>query len=126
VSAVDNVAVVLFVERSLSAELTAKELGRVGGRATEGASDVGHVGDDGLDTVALALDLGLEERHAVSVELVIDIATNVDHGHDGEGSKSRRCSVEMRSEKECWRRCIKYNYDAKPNKAVSVYGQKAN
>jgi hypothetical protein len=34
-----------------------------GGRAAEGARDVGHVGDDGLDAVPFAFNLRLEGRH---------------------------------------------------------------
>ena len=43
-----------------------------GRRPCQGPGDVGHVGDDRLDAVALALDLGGEARHLVPVELVLD------------------------------------------------------
>ena len=65
VGTVDDVSVVLLIERSLSAEFTAEKLGWVGWGTAQSPSDVGHVRDDGLDTITLALDLGHEEGHAM-------------------------------------------------------------
>jgi hypothetical protein len=44
---------------------------RTGRRSSESSRNVGHVGDDGLDAISLALDLGVEEGHLVSVEFVL-------------------------------------------------------
>lgn len=52
-----------------------------GRRAVEGVGNAGQVDDDGLDAVALALDLGLQALHLVAVEGVGDIAADVDGGH---------------------------------------------
>ena len=51
-------------------------------RAGQGLSNTAQVDDDGLDAVALALDLGLQAFHLVAVEGVGDIAADVDVGHD--------------------------------------------
>ena len=50
------------------------------GRSLEGLGDVSHVGDDGLDAVALALDLGQQTGHLVAVEGVRHGAVHV-HCH---------------------------------------------
>jgi hypothetical protein len=51
-------------------------------RTVERVGNAGQVDDDGLDTVALALDLGLQAFHLVAVERVGDVPTDVDGGHD--------------------------------------------
>lgn len=43
--------------------------------------NVVQVDDNSLDTIALALNLGLEALHLVTVEGVGDIPTNVDASH---------------------------------------------
>lgn len=45
-------------------------------------SDAAQVHDDGLDSVTLSLNLGLDALHLVAVEGVGDITTNVDSSHD--------------------------------------------
>lgn len=81
VRAVDDEALVLVVELGLSAELAAEELGGVRGWAVEGLGHVGHVDDDRLDAVALALDLGADARHLVPVVKVGDLAVNIQSAH---------------------------------------------
>lgn len=80
-SAVDDPAVVLGIHVGLGTQLEAKVLDDVGPGAGEGLSDAGQVDDDGLDTVALALNLGLETLHLVAIEGVADIAADVDERH---------------------------------------------
>jgi hypothetical protein len=46
--------------------------------------NAGQVGDDSLDAVSLALDLGDDALHLVAVEGVGDIAANVDERHVGQ------------------------------------------
>jgi len=78
-------------------------------RSTEGPSNVGHIGNDRLDAIALAFNFGLQQRHAgegfgvsqvliaslysahspVTIELVVDVATDVDYSHDGSLLKKR-------------------------------------
>ena len=43
----------------------------------ERTGNINHVDNDGLDAIALALDLGDYCRHLVSVESIIDLAVNV-------------------------------------------------
>lgn len=66
-STVDDVAVVLFVKRSLGAKFAAEELGGVGRGTAQCASDVGHVGDHGFYAVTFSLDFGEEDGHAAGV-----------------------------------------------------------
>jgi len=77
VGAIDNVSVVFLIKIGLSAKFVAEKLGDVGGWTIEGSSDVGHVEDNGLDPISLSFDFGSQGGHAVAVELVIDIAANV-------------------------------------------------
>lgn len=63
VRSVDDVPLVLLVERRLRAELASEELGGVRGRTTERASDVCHVRNDRLDTITFTLDLRQQEGH---------------------------------------------------------------
>jgi hypothetical protein len=65
VCTVDNIAIVLLIKRSLSAKLASKEFGWVTGRATKGSRDIGHVGNNGLDTIAFTLNFGGEQGHTV-------------------------------------------------------------
>jgi hypothetical protein len=86
VGAVDDPAVVVGAGVGLGSQLEAKVLDDVRGRAGQRLSDAAQVDDDGLDTVAFALDLGLQALHLVAVEGVGDIATDVDGSHgDGGG-----------------------------------------
>jgi hypothetical protein len=86
VGAVDDPAVVVGAGVGLGSQLEAKVLDDVSRRAGQGLSDAAQIDDDGLDTVALALDLGLQALHLVAVEGVGDIATDVDGSHgDGGG-----------------------------------------
>lgn len=82
VGAVDDPTVVLGVDVGLSTELEPEVLDDVGSRASERVGDAGKIDDNGLDTVTLALNLGLQTLHLVAIELVADIATNVDERHD--------------------------------------------
>ena len=68
VSAIYNVTIVLLIEGGLRAKFTAEELGGVCGRAAERARHVGHVREDGLDTIALAFNFGKEQGHAEGTE----------------------------------------------------------
>ena len=58
-------------------------------RTRQGLRDTGQVGDDSLDAIALALNLGLEPLHLVTVEGVGDILRHVSHGY----SRSKRRAV---------------------------------
>lgn len=49
-----------------------------GRRPSQGLGDLGHVRDDGLDAVALALDLREDARHLVAVVGVLHAAVDVD------------------------------------------------
>lgn len=73
-----------MVELRLGAQLTAKVLGRIGGRSADRLGHFGHVHDDRFDAVALALDLGRDARHLVPIENIGDITVNVDGSHVGE------------------------------------------
>jgi hypothetical protein len=95
VCTVDDVALILLVERGLRTELAPEELGRVGRGAAQSARHIDHVGNDGLNAIAFSLNFGGQKGHAselmshrcmvsgrrldlpVAVELVIDVATNV-------------------------------------------------
>lgn len=82
VGAVDDPTVVLGVNVGLSTKLETKVLDDIGTRASKRLSDAGQVDDNGLDTVTLAFNLGLDALHLVAVEGIADIATNVDESHD--------------------------------------------
>ena len=45
---------------------------------SEGPGNISHVGDDGFDSVALALDLGLQPGHFVPVEGILNLSVNVE------------------------------------------------
>lgn len=49
----------LMIELRLGSQFATKVLGRVSCWASDGACHFGHVDQDGLDAVTLALDLGL-------------------------------------------------------------------
>jgi hypothetical protein len=85
-STVDNPAVIVGAGVGLSTKLEAKVLDDVSRRTSQRVGNAGQVDNDGLDAVALALNLGLEALHLVAVEGVGDIAANVDgsHGCGGE------------------------------------------
>ena len=78
VGAVDNPSVILGVNVGLGTELETKVLDDIVRRAGELVGDVVQVDDDGLDTVALALDLGLDLLHLVAVEGILHVAADVD------------------------------------------------
>lgn len=78
VGAVDNPSVILGVNVGLGTELETKVLDDIVRRAGELVGDVVQVDDDGLDTVALALDLGLDLLHLVAVEGILHVTTDVD------------------------------------------------
>lgn len=82
VTSIDDEALVLEIKLGLGAELAAKELGRIGCRSADGLGDLDHVDDDGLDTVSLALDLGLDTGHLVAIESVADAAIDIEATHD--------------------------------------------
>ncbi|KUI56281.1 hypothetical protein VP1G_10837 [Cytospora mali] len=79
-STVDDPAIILGVNVGLSTKFETEELDQVGARTSEGLGDAGQVDNDGLDTVALAFDLGLETLHLVAIEDIANIATNVEKG----------------------------------------------
>jgi hypothetical protein len=78
VGTVDNPAVVLGVDVGLGAKFEAKVFDDIVRWAGQLVGNVVEVDDDGLDTVALALDLGLDLLHLVTVEGILDVATDVD------------------------------------------------
>ena len=61
---VDNVTVVFLVERRLGAKLAAEELRGVSGRTAERPGNVGHVRNDGFDTIAFPFNLREKKGHA--------------------------------------------------------------
>lgn len=73
------------------------------GRSSECLSHFRHVDDDGLDAVALALDLGTDARHLVPVEGIRHIPVDVHRPHgDGwlqpratPGEWSARCLLQI-------------------------------
>jgi len=82
VGAVDDPTFIRRLGISLGTELKTEVLDEVGGRTAQRPSNRVEVDDNGLDTVALALDLGLELLHLVAVEGIGDIPANVNGGHD--------------------------------------------
>lgn len=70
-----------MVELRLGAQLTAKVLGRIGGRATDRFGHLGHVHDDRFDAVPFALHFGRDAGHLVPIENVGDITVDVDGTH---------------------------------------------
>ncbi|KAJ6444658.1 polysaccharide deacetylase [Purpureocillium lavendulum] len=83
VGTVDDPTVVLGLVVGHGTQLEAEVLVDVGRRASQGGGDAGQVDDDGLDAVTLALNLGLQTLHLVAIEVVADIATDVDERHFG-------------------------------------------
>ena len=83
-SAVDDPTVILGVNVGLSTKFKPEVLDDVGTGTGEGGSDTAQVDNDGLDTVSLAFDLGLQTLHLVTIESIADIAANVDESH-GDG-----------------------------------------
>ena len=78
---VDDPAVIVGACVGLSTELETEILDDVRRRTGQRVRDTGQVDNDGLDAVALAFDLGLDTLHLVAVELVGDIAANVNGSH---------------------------------------------
>jgi len=70
-----------MIEQRLGAQLAAKVLGRIGGRASNGPGHFGHVDQNGLYAIAFALYLGLQTWHLVAIEDVRHTAVNVYGGH---------------------------------------------
>jgi hypothetical protein len=66
----------------LGTEFEAKEFGNVDFETTEVVGYFGHVGDDGFDAVAFALDLGLDGVHFVAVEDIVDVPADIERSHD--------------------------------------------
>jgi hypothetical protein len=81
---VDDPTVVLGIDVGLSTKLEAKELDYIGTGAGKRSGNAAKVDDNGLDTVSLAFNLGLQTLHLVAIEGVADIAADVDESH-GDG-----------------------------------------
>ena len=79
--AVDDPTVVGRLGVGLSAQLKAEILDQVGRGAAKRLSDGVEVHDNGFDTVAFALNLGLQPLHLVAVERIGNIATDIDGSH---------------------------------------------
>jgi hypothetical protein len=75
---VDDPAVIGRVNVGLSAQLEAEVLDQVGSGASKGLSNTAQVDNNGLDAVALALDLSLKGLHLVTVEGVRVVPTDID------------------------------------------------
>ena len=45
---------------------------------SKGPGNISHVGDDGFDSVALALDFGLQPGHFVPVEGILNLSVDVE------------------------------------------------
>jgi len=82
VSTVDDPTVVLGVDVGLGTKFKTEVLDDVGTGTGERGSDAAQVDNDGLDTVSLTFDLGLQTLHLVTIESIADIAANVDESHD--------------------------------------------
>jgi len=94
VGAVDDPTVVLGVNVGLSTQLETKVLDDMSTRAGERLSHARQVDNDGLDTVTLALDLGLDPFHLVTIEGIADIAADIDERHVGGLRRDRLKMVE--------------------------------
>ena len=77
VGTVDDPSVVLGVGVGLGTKLKGKVLDDVVGIAGKRLGNGGQVDNNGLDTVSLSFNLGLEALHLVAIEGVADIAANV-------------------------------------------------
>lgn len=71
----------LIIKKRLGTQFTAKILGWIGGRATNGSGHIGHVYNDGFDAIALALYLGLNAWHFIAIEYIGDIAIYINRTH---------------------------------------------
>jgi hypothetical protein len=69
-SAVYDVSIVFFIERGLSTQFASEKLGRVGRRPAEGTGDVGHIWNNGFDTITLAFNLCEKDGHPMKVSNV--------------------------------------------------------
>ena len=78
---VDDVTVTLVVNDSLRTEFTAEVLGGVRWWATQRTSNVRHVRHDRFYTISLTLDLNFQKGHAVTIEFVVHITTDIDNRH---------------------------------------------
>ena len=78
---VDDPTIVGRIGIGLRSKFEAEILDYVGSRACQGLGNAAEVDDDGFDTVALALNLGLQSLHLVAIEGVLDIAADVDGSH---------------------------------------------
>lgn len=82
VGAVDDPAVVGRINVGLGTQLEAEVLDEIGAGAGQRLGDTAEVDNNGLDTVALALNLGLDPLHLVAVEGIRVVPLNVDERHD--------------------------------------------
>ena len=82
VTAVDDVPLSLDVQLGLSTQLEPKVLGHISWWPRQCPGDVDHVDHHGLDAVPLALHLGLQPRHLVPVEGVLDVSVDIE-SHPG-------------------------------------------
>lgn len=71
-----------------------------GRRSGQRVGNAGQVGNNGFDTVALALNLRLKALHLVAVEGVGDIARNVDGRHVGQLMDEEKFSYFGRRQKK--------------------------
>lgn len=84
---VDDPAIISRVNVGLSTELEAKVLDQVRSRAGKRLGHAAEIDDYGLDAVAFAFDLGLDAFHLVTIEVILDIAADVNESHD--------CGIEL-------------------------------
>ena len=81
-STVDDPTIIRRLGVGLSTQFETEILDHIGGRSTERVGDGVQVDNNSLDTVALALNLGLQTLHLITVEGIGDIPANVDGSHD--------------------------------------------
>jgi len=81
VSAVDDPTFVGGLGVGLSTQFKTEVFDEVGRRTAQRSSDGVKVDNDGLNTVTLTLDLGLELLHLVTIEGIGDIPANINGGH---------------------------------------------
>ena len=81
--AVDDPAVILGVHVGLGSELETEVLDDVCAGSGERLGNAGKIDNNGLDSITLAFNLGLQALHLVAIEGIAHIATNVDKSHDG-------------------------------------------
>jgi hypothetical protein len=121
VGTIDNITIVLLVERRLCTKFATEKLRGIRRWATERPRDIGHIGDNSLDTIPLAFNLRHEKRHAmtvtsyesifshrlifahlpVTVELVIDVTSDVNDSssHIGQNLALHTQNIEFISAK---------------------------